>query len=261
MPVGPLLLEALAVAKRAAELTDGLVDPTIGRALERAGYDRDWDLMELDAAADGPPRLTARRRSSWRRIELTARTLRVPGGVKLDLGATAKALAADRAARAVHARCAAGVLVAVGGDIATLGEPPRGGWLLHVTDDHRGGPGAPGQRVTVLSGGLATSSTLARSWRRGGRPMHHIIDPATGEPALTRWRTISVAAADCVDANIASTGALLREDAPQWLRQLGLPARLVDQDGGVVTLAGWPAAGEEMATAGAIPDPPPSAAP
>jgi thiamine biosynthesis lipoprotein len=242
---GPLLVAAVKLAIRAAELTGGLVDPTIGRALERAGWDRDWELMDLDGTAPRPdsgPRLVARRRAEWRRIELSPATLRVPRGVKLDLGATAKALAADLACRAVHEQHGGGVLVALGGDLATLGEPPVSGWQVHVTDDHRAGPSAPGQRVTIQAGGLASSSTSVRRWERGGQRMHHIIDPATGAPAETRWRTVSVAAADCVDANIASTAALLREaDAPGWLRGLGLPARLVDRDGNVITTAGWPA--------------------
>ncbi len=143
------------------------------------------------------------------------------------------------------------MLVALGGDIAARGESPRGGWPIHVTDDHRDGADAPGQRVTIGAGGLATSSTVARSWVRSGRRMHHIIDPRTGEPAETRWRTVSVAAGDCTDANIASTGALLRDgDALQWLAELGLPARLVERDGTVRTVAGWPVQDGRMPIAG-----------
>jgi thiamine biosynthesis lipoprotein len=72
--------------------------------------------------------------------------------------------------------------------------------------------------------------------------MHHIIDPATGTPARSRWRTVSVAAGDCTDANVATTAALVRGDsAAAWLAELGLPARLVGWDGHVSTLGGWPA--------------------
>jgi thiamine biosynthesis lipoprotein ApbE len=248
---GPLLIEALAAALRGAEVTDGALDPTVGVAMERAGYDRDWRLIAKDVAEheQAPLRLTARRLGSWRQIGLdrVAGTIAVPAGVKLDLGATAKALAADRACAAAHGQLGGGVLVSLGGDIATAGHAPEGGWQIHVTDDHRDGLDAPGQRVTISSGALATSSTLARSWSRAGRRMHHIIDPATGEPAETPWRTVSVAAGDCLDANIASTAALLRgEDAPSWLEGLGLPARLVGRDGVVATVAGWPEADARM---------------
>lgn len=93
----------------------------------------------------------------------------------------------------------------------------------------------------VRDGGLATSSPLGRTWRRGDARLHHIVDPVTGRPARSCWRTASVAAASCVGANIASTAAILRgERAIGWLEGLGLPARLVRQDGTAVTVAGWP---------------------
>jgi thiamine biosynthesis lipoprotein len=121
------------------------------------------------------------------------------------------------------------------------GEPPDGGWQIRVTDDHAAPASAPGQTVAITAGGLATSSTTLRTWTAGGRPVHHIVDPATGEPAESCWRTVSVAAGTCVDANTASTAAIIRGvAAPDWLASLGLPARLVAREGTVVTTAGWP---------------------
>jgi thiamine biosynthesis lipoprotein len=74
--------------------------------------------------------------------------------------------------------------------------------------------------------------------------MHHIINPATGEPASSCWRTVSVAAGSCVDANTASTAAIVRSGAAlTWLQETGLPARLVRHDGSVEITAGWPADG------------------
>ncbi len=248
VPVSPLLAEALGVALRAAALTDGDVDPTIGAALVLAGYDRDWSLLQSHPPAGRPahvPTLVARRRRGHRTVALDEmrRTVRLPRGIALDLGATAKALVADRGARAIHAAAGCGVLVAVGGDIATAGPAPAEGWRIHVTDDHRSGPDAPGQTVAIADGGLATSSVAVRRWRRGGRTLHHIIDPTTGVPARGPWRTVSVAAADCTDANIAATAALVRgERAPAWLERQGLPARLVTHDGDVLGLGSWPAA-------------------
>jgi len=269
--VDALLIEALRVALRAAELTDGDVDPTVGAALELAGYDRDWRLLAeaeddiATSAGHSDPRspLTTRSpaarpepsppapqvvrahvRSGWRTVELDSKrlTVRVPAGIHLDLGATAKAWAADRAARAVAQATGAGVLVSLGGDISTCGEAPVGGWRVFVTDDHRSDLSAPGQTVSITSGGLATSSTAVRRWSQEGSVRHHIIDPATQAPVQGTWRTASVAAADCVDANIASTAALVRAgDAPRWLHELGLPARLVDETGRVRTLGDWPA--------------------
>jgi thiamine biosynthesis lipoprotein ApbE len=257
--IGALLMEALELAVRAAELTDGDVDPTVGRALELAGYDRDWRLLTPceDRAGNGSPRsgaasdrtrradaITVRRLSGWRTIALDRRRacVRVPRGVRLDLGATAKGWAADRAADAAARASGCGALVSIGGDIGTSGAGPAGGWRIRVTDDHRSQPTAPGQTIAILSGGLASSSTTVRRWRHDGRTMHHIIDPRTGTPARTCWRTVSVAAASCAEANIAATAALVQGRAGAvWLAGHGLPARLVDREGNVTAVGDWPA--------------------
>jgi thiamine biosynthesis lipoprotein len=245
--VSEMFARALELAMRAAELTDGAVDPTVGRALELAGYDRDWESLaahrEQPETAGRPLVLSAHVRSGWRTIALDRRalTVRVPRGIGLDLGATAKAWVADRAAAAAARASECGALVSVGGDIATAGQAPAGGWRIRVTDDHRRDPSAPGQTVSIHSGGLATSSTSVRRWSQRGRAMHHIIDPRTGQPARSGWRTVSVAAASCADANIAATAAIVRSwQGARWLSQSGLPARLVDRRGDVATVAGWP---------------------
>lgn len=240
--VAPLLIIAIEVALRAARITDGDVDPTVGEAMELVGYDRDFDSV----APDGPPiQLRVGRVPGWRTVAVdrSKQTARVPRGVRLDLGATAKALAADRAAKAVHERVGGGVLVSLGGDLAVAGTPPTPGWCVRVTDDHAAGPGTPGETVVVEAGGLATSSTTVRCWTRGDRALHHIIDPATGCSTESCWRTVSVAAANCVDANIASTAAIVRgERAAAWLASLEMPARLVRRDGTVVHIGGWASA-------------------
>lgn len=238
-PVSPLLAEALAVALRAAKLTDGLVDPTVGTAVAALGYDRDFDEVVPD---DPRPVIASGPVPGWWRIQLDrdAGAVLLPRGIDLDLGATAKAFAADRAAALIAAATGCGVLVSLGGDIAVTGPAPEGGWRIGVGDDHaRPAPADP--VVTVVSGGLATSTVARRAWRRGGRGVHHIVDPRTGDAAVTVWRTASVAAGTCVDANTASTAAIvLGDQAPSWLAAHGLPARLVDPDGRVVVVAGWP---------------------
>jgi thiamine biosynthesis lipoprotein len=246
---GPLFAQAVRLAIHAADVSEGAVDPTLGSELVALGYDRDWH--ELLAVPSGTPMLGGAgeivvyrtRRSRWREIEVAGDPVRVtiPPGVQLDLGATAKALAADRAARAAHDAGARGVLVSLGGDIATQGTPPAGGWTIHVTDDHRDGPDAPGQTIAIQSGGVATSSIATRRWRRGELTMHHVLDPRSGEPVRGPWRTASVAAATCAEANIAATAALvLGHDARDWLADQGLPARLVALDGSAEVLGGWP---------------------
>lgn len=244
--VSPLLAEAIAVALRAARITDGDVDPTVGRAMDAIGYDRDFPLV----AADGPAvKLRVAAVAGWRQVQFdeAARLVSLPAGVRLDLGATAKAWAADRSAARLAADLGCGVLVSLGGDIAVAGPPPDGGWRVRVQDVSgrpEDPPPGPAAVVAIREGGLATSSTTARRWRRGGDLLHHILDPRTGLPAPPVWRTVSVAAASCVDANTASTAAIIRgRPAPGWLEELGLPARLVDEAGSVRTVAGWPAEG------------------
>ena len=248
--VSGLLLQAVELALRAAELTDGDVDPTVGGALELAGYDRDWRLLcppiTSSPGTREPARaheIKARVRSGWQTVSVDscAGRVRLPRGIRLDLGASTKAWAADRAAKTATADTGCGVLVSLGGDIATCGDAPPGGWRIRVTDDHRSQPDAPGQTVSIRDGGLATSSTTVRRWRHEGRDMHHIIDPRTGEPARSAWRTVSVAAASCAEANIAATAAIVRgAPAATWLAGLGLPARLVDHEGQVLTIGDWP---------------------
>ena len=251
-PVGPLLLEALELALRAAALSGGTVDTTVGESLRIAGYDRDWAQLAGDSADGAAPVAEVRlqRAAGWQTVRLDpeSRTVLIPRGVSIDLGATAKAWAADRAVAAACAAGAGGALVAIGGDLAISGQPPAGGWRVRVTDDHRGPLDAPGQTITLRGGGLATSSTTVRRWQQGGVQMHHIIDPASGRPARAPWRTASVAAASCAEANIAATATLVRRaGAPEWLTAQRLPARLVAHDGAVLCLAGWPEAQEVAA--------------
>ena len=238
--VSALLVEAVLVAVRAAELTDGDVDPTVGEAMQVLGYDRDFTAVPKNGDAVA----TLVRVPGWHLVEVDPDkgTVRVPSGVSLDLGATAKALAADRAGTRAAAAAGCGVLVSLGGDLAMAGPPPARGWEVRVTDSHAAGPDAEGQTVLLQSGGLATSSATVRRWQRGGQDLHHVVDPHTGRPAEVVWRTVSVAASSCVDANIASTAAMIRgEAAPAWLETLGLPARLVLPEGSMVRVGGWPA--------------------
>ncbi|MEZ0113806.1 thiamine biosynthesis lipoprotein [Catenulispora sp. EB89] len=244
--VGPLFAEALSAALWAARITDGDVDPTCGASVRALGYDVDFADL-----ATGPLRSAATRPGAgWTSVEWdqTRSAVRIPAGTALDFGATAKALAADRAAGRAATAAGCGVLVSLSGDIAVCGPAPEGGWRVRVTDDHRSGDDVPGQTVVVTEGGLATSSTTVRAWQVWSDEtvpqritVHHIVDPRTGRPTDGSWRTASVAAASCLDANVAATAAIVRgHAAARWLAGLGLPARLVHTDGTAVTVAGWP---------------------
>ena len=239
--VSPMLAQAIATALRGAELSDGAVDPTVGTAIRLTGYDSDFASILKEG---GPLRVHMERIPGWQAIRFNAATrqLWMPRGVEIDLGATAKALASDLAAAAAsNVIDGGGVLVSLGGDIAVAGEPPAGGWSVQVSEDSSA-PVEEGEETVVIDrGGLATSSTTVRRWTRGGVVLHHIIDPATGQPVAGPWRTATVAAGTCVDANIASTAAIVKgEGAAAWLEARGLAARLVDQHGRVRRVGGWP---------------------
>jgi len=239
-PVSSLLFAAVQTAVRTARMTSGLVDPTIGRTLRLAGYDRTFSVVR---ARDGTLRPFFVRDPDWRTIALDERrrSVRKPRCVELDLGSAAKAMAADRAARAIVAATGTGTLVCLGGDVAVDGTPPEDGWAVRVAEDHAAPHRTGDPVVTITAGGLATSGTTVRRWTTTAGDLHHIVDPRTGRPASTFWRTASVAAASCVEANAASTAAIvLGESAAEWLEERGLPARLVRSDGEVVRVAAWP---------------------
>jgi thiamine biosynthesis lipoprotein len=233
--VSELLADLLGAAMTAARQTDGDVDPTIGATMIALGYDRDIATLDHTHPVTASISIPAR----WSMVTLEDRVVTVPPGILLDLGATAKAIAADRCADRVHRVTDSGVLINLGGDIATAGPAPAGGWQVLVRDD----ADDPAASVALSSGAaLATSSTIHRRWRRGADLVHHIVDPHTGWSAVPVWRTVSVAGQTCLVSNTVSTASIIRGwRALDWIRALDIPARLVDSERNVHTLCGWPA--------------------
>ena len=236
--VGRLLFDVVREAIRAARLTDGAVDPTVGQALVA--------LHINPPLSDQPVRIEPVPGYAVVKLDEANSSIRLPRGTQVDLGATAKALAADMAAAAARQAAGCGVLVGLCGDIAVAGEAPAGGWQIRVTDDHRQAD-APGQTVAIQAGGLATSSVTVRRSGDGPDAVHHLINPGSGRPVDGPWRTVSVSAGSCADANTASTAAIvLGEYALEWLERHSLPSRLVAHDGSVSYAAGWPAEGDDL---------------
>jgi len=244
--VGALLARAIGTALDAALATDGAVDPTVGTALRAIGYDDDFGRIATNGA-----RLTIHLEPipGWRtvRFDRARRTVRLRPGVELDLGSTGKALAADLAAEAaLRAMDGGGVLVSLGGDIATAGAAPTGGWRVLAADRSDASPDGDGEVIALHAGALATSSTTVRRWARAGVTLHHLVDPDTGQSAASPWRTVSVAAPTCVEANTAATAAIVKGGGGLgWLAGRGLPARLVSTTGDILRVAGWPAPSED----------------
>jgi thiamine biosynthesis lipoprotein len=207
-----MLLEAL----RAAALTDGLVDPTLGAAVEAAGYDRDFDELGSDPAPAGTAG-TGR----WRELRLAGRCLSRPAGVRLDLNGIVKSRTVDDALRSMDGTG----FVSAGGDLATR-------MPLDVE--------LPGGEVVSVFGGLATSSRTKRRWLRGGEWQHHLVDPTTGRPSTSAWTDVTVCAATCLDADIAAKAAfLLDRDGPDWLDGHELAGRFRLASGEAVLNEAW----------------------
>lgn len=237
MRVSAMFVDYLLAGLRAARLTDGLVDPTVGSAVVAAGYDADLDVVRRRGLFIGADTAAV---PGWQHIEVDPDTGQVntPAGCLIDLGATAKAYAADRIAVLLGERLPGGFLVSLGGDIATAGTLPPDGWQIGV----EGADGSILQLVSSTGQAFATSSTRLRTWTGVDGPRHHILDPRTGRPAVTRWAQVSCAAASALEANAASTAAVILDDAaPGWLTERGIPARLDALDGTVTTTPGWPA--------------------
>ena len=234
----PVFAAYLRAALHAARLTDGLVDPTVGSAVVATGYDADMDVVRARGAWTGTD--VAASVPGWRSVVLDEATdkVTVPQGCLIDLGCSAKGHAADTIARMLAERLPGGFLVSLGGDIAVSGAGPDGGWRVGVED----ADGRTVQVVTTTGQAIATSSTRLRTWSADGATRHHIVDPRTGGTASATWTQVSCAGVSALEANAASTAAVvLGPDAPDWLTAHGIPARLDAQDGTVVLTAGWPA--------------------
>lgn len=210
------LSSMLLLAVDAARATGGLVTPAVGGALLRAGYDRDSAAMPADGEPVEPARMP-----SLDSLSLRGRVLLRTEPVVLDLNGVVKSKTVDDALALLGSGW-----VSAGGDVATT-VPVQVGLT---------GGGA----VTLDAGGLATSSVTVRAWRRGGETQHHLIDPATGAPARTPWRDVTVAAENCVAADIAAKAALLLGPAgPSWLDRRNLPGRFVTHRGAVQFNETW----------------------
>ena len=243
VPVSELLFEALQVAVDAAERTSGAVDPTVGNAIAALGYDA--DLEEVRTRPPAPPQALGSV-AGYLHVQLNPanRTVRIPRGVRLDLGSTAKALAADRAALRIARAIGAGVLVSLGGDVAVAGVPPAGGWAVGIARESSAPAGEVDQVVAITQGGLASSATSVRTWKAGERAVHHIVDPATGDCAEPYWVLVSATGRSCVDANLVTTAAIVwGEQALGRLEAFDQSVRLVRSDGEVFSVNGWPLEG------------------
>lgn len=236
--VGGLLLEVVTAALRAARATRGLYDPTLLRAIEQLGYDRSFERI-------GPttPPLTERVApgGGWRRVRVdhTARTVTLPHGVGIDLGGIAKGMAVDAATERLRECGVAAAMVSAGGDLRVLGSPPgEASWLIAIP-----GPAGP-VTVPLTHGSLATSGIGRRHWRQGRVERHHLLDPRSARPARTGLWSVSVAAANCAQAEVAAKTAFILGAGPgaDFLASKRLAGLFTTPAGERRPAGSWPAA-------------------
>ena len=197
-------IDLLATMKHAWRLTGGRYDPTMLSAINAAGYSK---------SRDGSGRTSTRAGSRSRgstiadvAIDPATSTVVVPAGIGLDPGGIGKGLAADLVVTELLARGTSGALVSVGGDLAAAGTPPTAeGWYVAIEDPFDAARGL--MTIALDVGGVATSSTLSRTWMQDGSRRHHVIDPVTETCASTDLAAVTVIARAGWEAEVHATAA------------------------------------------------------
>jgi FAD:protein FMN transferase len=227
------LIERAAAAWAA---TGGAFDPTVLPAVIAAGYDRSYEDVAADGDAAEPVTSPG---CAGIRLDRQTRLIILPPSVAIDPGGIGKGLAADIVVRDLLAAGADGACVNVGGDVRVEGVGPEEGdtWIVAVEDPRDATREM--DRYHLSAGAVASSSTLLRTWVRGGVPMHHLIDPASGAPARTGAIASTVVAGEAWWAEALTKAALIAGDeAPQILDHLGTPGFVVMEDGRVLESSG-----------------------
>jgi thiamine biosynthesis lipoprotein len=206
VPVSPVLWDVFQAARRAEQMTNGLVTPTLLGAILEAGYDRPFDVLPHQSHPAVVPAISAPASLTGIGFDESAQTVSLPVGVGLDFGGVAKGWAAHQAMRRLQVEGPA--LVDAGGDIAISGPRPDGRpWQIGIAD-----PFHKGEEIETLfvnQCGIATSGKDRRRWTRDGVLQHHILDPLTRQPAQTDLLTVTVIAKDVMQAEAAAKAAFI----------------------------------------------------
>ena len=227
MELSPLTVALVRQAIQAWQATDGLFDPTVLAAVEAAGYTAGFET--LPAHSSGPVSAPV---PGCDGIEIRAGQVRLPPGVRLDLGGIGKGYAADLLATELVAQGASGASVNLGGDVRVTGSPPTAeSWVVAIADESR--PERDLAWLSLAEGAVATSTRLRRRWRRNGREAHHLIDPGTGRPSTSTVASVSVVAAQAHWAEVLAKAALIAglDAGSALLTRHGVAGLMVTEDG------------------------------
>lgn len=211
------LAEVVELALAARERTSGRFDPTVHDALVGAGYDRTFAEIDPDGVSAAAP--------CGGGVTVEGRRIALEPGYRLDLGGIGKGFAAERVAQVLA--LAGPCLVSAGGDVAVRGVPAQGTWPVAIDESITLG---------LDRGGLATSGRDRRRWQRNGAELHHLIDPATGRPAVTDLLRVTAVGSDAVDAEVLAKTLFLGGSGAAIAA--GVPAVLVLSGGRTIRTGG-----------------------
>lgn len=222
-------------ARAAAHFTDGLVTPTVLEAMLEAGYDRDFASLPRQQSASLAVRSQVRPVDTVI-FDESAQTIQLPVGVHLDFGGIAKGWAAQQAVSRLQEIGPA--LMNCGGDIAMSGALRDGSpWEIGVYKPFDRESGYVEMLFFERGCGVASSATDRRRWMQGGRVRHHIIDPRTGEPAISDVVSATVVAPTAIEAEAAAKSVLIRgsTNGLDWLESNpALAGLLILEDGEIL---------------------------
>jgi thiamine biosynthesis lipoprotein len=221
----PDLFSVVALAQRYFHMTHGLFDPSILPELKREGYDRSMEVLRAEGPTPLFESLLTSERPSFSEMDLdeSEHTILLPPGMEIDLGGIAKGWIAEQAAD-ILSRYAAACVVDAGGDMFLVGLPEGSGqWSVELED-----PLQPERVLTSLKvkpGAVATSTVTKRTWKQAGKNRHHIIDPRTGEPAISDWISVTVLAPHAHQAEVFAKALLISgpQQAEEIIRNSGFP--------------------------------------
>lgn len=244
---GPVILpddtfELIALAVKAWQVSGGRFDPTVLDAVEAAGYDRTFDDIrgrDLVPGPDADPGAAPAPGCEGIVLDRRLHAVTLPVGCRLDLGGIGKGRAADMVARAMVDQGARGAMVNLGGDLRAIGSPPEGtAWVVAIEDPMA--PPAEVARVAITDGAVATSTRSKRAWTVEGRPAHHLIDPATGQPGGSDLVAVTVLASSAAWAEVMAKAVFLAgvDAGRAMLAAAGVTGLGVDLSGTMVAFDG-----------------------
>lgn len=207
----PELINIIKKAKEMAVNSDGLYNPFVLPALQKAGYVGSWpkpeqNISDLNFSArsivsankidigDNPHRHLVGGGEGW---------IKIPANSALDFGGIGKGYLLDQLADFADKNGIDDFWFSLGGDIIVNGNDDRRvGWGVAIANLDSDEPLSEKIITTGEKTAIATSGIIKRKGIKDNKPWHHIIDPRTGKPAKTDILTATVVADTATEADI-----------------------------------------------------------